>query len=116
MQKAKDALASISHRRSKLRSFERSLRSGRTPGKMKLALALQQATRSLAALARGNVPAGATAEEFAAQALTRVDQSLSGHKYDNCEVCFGEKGGVRGNENIVDGVCMCDYCTCARRP
>ena len=26
---------------------------------------------------------------------------------DNCEICKGTKGGVKGNENIV----MCDYCT-----
>lgn len=30
---------------------------------------------------------------------------------DNCEVCKGAKAGVRGNENIVDDVVMCDYCT-----
>ncbi len=29
---------------------------------------------------------------------------------DNCEVCHGRKGGTRGNENIIDGVVMCDYC------
>ena len=29
---------------------------------------------------------------------------------DNCEVCKGVKGGALGNENIVDGVVMCDYC------
>jgi hypothetical protein len=29
---------------------------------------------------------------------------------DNCEVCGGAKGGVRGNENVVDGVVICDYC------
>lgn len=35
-----------------------------------------------------------------------------GHMFpDNCEVCKGKKGGVRGNENIVDGKIMCDYCT-----
>ena len=33
---------------------------------------------------------------------------------DNCEVCKGEKGGVRGNENIIDGIVMCDYCYCDR--
>ena len=32
-------------------------------------------------------------------------------KPDNCELCHGEKGGVRGNENIVDGIVMCDYCS-----
>lgn len=29
---------------------------------------------------------------------------------DNCQVCNGEEGGMLGNENIVDGVVMCDYC------
>jgi hypothetical protein len=29
---------------------------------------------------------------------------------DNCQVCHGERGGVRGNENVVGGVVMCDYC------
>lgn len=30
---------------------------------------------------------------------------------DNCFVCRGQKGGVRGNENVVRGILMCDYCT-----
>jgi hypothetical protein len=29
---------------------------------------------------------------------------------DNCSVCKGARGGVRGNENNIDGVVMCDYC------
>jgi hypothetical protein len=35
---------------------------------------------------------------------------------DACEVCFGERGGVPGNENIVPvpgtskKTVMCDYC------
>lgn len=29
---------------------------------------------------------------------------------DNCEICKGQNGGVRGNENIVDGKRVCDYC------
>lgn len=29
---------------------------------------------------------------------------------DNCEVCHGERGGVPGNENVVNGVIICDYC------
>jgi len=29
---------------------------------------------------------------------------------DNCEVCKGEKGGMKGNENVIDGVVTCDYC------
>lgn len=30
---------------------------------------------------------------------------------DGCESCKGSKGGVRGNENVVNGVVLCDYCT-----
>lgn len=33
---------------------------------------------------------------------------------DDCEICHGDKGGVRGNENLVPvndkTVAMCDYC------
>jgi len=29
---------------------------------------------------------------------------------DKCEVCHGKRGGTRGNENIVNGKIMCDYC------
>jgi hypothetical protein len=29
---------------------------------------------------------------------------------DECKVCHGERGGIRGNENLVDGVITCDYC------
>lgn len=34
---------------------------------------------------------------------------------DNCEVCKGEKGGMLGNENIVRGIRMCDYCHASER-
>jgi hypothetical protein len=30
---------------------------------------------------------------------------------DNCETCFGALGGVRGNENVIGGKVICDYCT-----
>lgn len=30
---------------------------------------------------------------------------------DDCEVCKGTRGGVKGNENVVNGIVMCDYCT-----
>jgi hypothetical protein len=29
---------------------------------------------------------------------------------DNCEICLGAKGGVRGNENVIGGIVACDYC------
>lgn len=29
---------------------------------------------------------------------------------DGCQVCGGSRGGVKGNENVVDGVVTCDYC------
>ena len=30
---------------------------------------------------------------------------------DNCQVCLGTKGGVRGNENRIGGLVACDYCS-----
>lgn len=30
---------------------------------------------------------------------------------DNCTACAGASGGVRGNENLVYGLVVCDYCT-----
>ena len=33
---------------------------------------------------------------------------------DNCQQCKGERGGVLGNENIVDGKTLCDYCDANR--
>ena len=35
---------------------------------------------------------------------------LSAPILDKCSICHGEKGGTPGNENVVDGVVMCDYC------
>lgn len=32
-------------------------------------------------------------------------------EHDNCQMCYGIKGGEKGNENILHGVKMCDYCT-----
>lgn len=32
-------------------------------------------------------------------------------KHDNCQICLGVSGGVRGNENVMHGVVICDYCT-----
>lgn len=34
-----------------------------------------------------------------------------GAELDNCEVCRGSKGGVRGNENRINGIVVCDYCS-----
>jgi len=33
---------------------------------------------------------------------------------DNCEICHGDKGGVRGNENVIDGKLVCDYCSVSK--
>lgn len=30
---------------------------------------------------------------------------------DDCEACKGARGGVKGNENIVDGRKLCDWCS-----
>lgn len=32
---------------------------------------------------------------------------------DGCQVCKGARGGMPGNENVVDGVVMCDECSVA---
>lgn len=32
---------------------------------------------------------------------------------DNCELCDGRRN-VRGNENVIDGIVMCDDCHAAR--
>jgi hypothetical protein len=37
-----------------------------------------------------------------------ITHSMEGR--DDCERCHGERGGVPGNENIVNGVVLCDYC------
>lgn len=29
---------------------------------------------------------------------------------DDCSRCHGARGGVKGNENIIDGALLCDYC------
>ena len=29
---------------------------------------------------------------------------------DNCEVDDCQRKGVRGNENVIDGIVVCDYC------
>lgn len=43
--------------------------------------------------------------------LTYCNLCEETHARDNCEVCGGERGGVKGNENVIDGVVTCDYCT-----
>jgi hypothetical protein len=49
--------------------------------------------------------------------VTKHGMQVNGHteriERDNCRVCEGTSGGVPGNENIVHGVVICDYCTCA---
>lgn len=39
-----------------------------------------------------------------------VNRYIPGKDCKHCELCFGEKGGVRGNNNIINGVAVCDYC------
>ena len=33
------------------------------------------------------------------------------YRPDNCQTCLGTQGGMLGNENIINGVIVCDYCT-----
>ena len=36
-------------------------------------------------------------------------------EYDNCQVCKGTSGGVKGNENIINGLVVCDYCHAGKK-
>jgi hypothetical protein len=44
----------------------------------------------------------------------RASRGLEGA--DRCEKCKGAKGGVFGNENIVRGRILCDYCHAEEMP
>jgi hypothetical protein len=39
------------------------------------------------------------------------EKTIFAREKDNCEACKGERGGVKGNENVVDGIVLCDYCS-----
>jgi len=44
--------------------------------------------------------------------LVSTKEGITWHpSKDNCSICHGEKGGVKGNENIIDGKLICDYCS-----
>jgi hypothetical protein len=43
--------------------------------------------------------------------MARIIEYCWGFLKDNCEVCHGKRGVTRGNENIIDGKIVCDYCT-----
>jgi len=44
-----------------------------------------------------------------------LPESMFRRLRDRCQVCFGTRGGVRGNENVIEveghKVVMCDYCS-----
>lgn len=44
--------------------------------------------------------------------LAAVQWLLAAQKIesDGCEVCYGQRGGTPGNENLIDGKRVCDYC------
>jgi len=42
--------------------------------------------------------------------VTKILEELWAMQIDECEICSGEKGGVLGNENVIDGIKACDYC------
>lgn len=47
-------------------------------------------------------------------AMLSADKAKDAATRDHCEICAGTRGGVPGNENIVEScgekVTMCDYC------
>jgi len=58
----------------------------------------------------GTVVALATIVEIANYGPPPEELLAPEPELDACTVCHGSKGGVPGNENIVDGVVMCDFC------
>ena len=51
------------------------------------------------------------AKQFAADAEHMARKRMSSDTSKRgCEICSNSRGGVVGNEQIVDGTSMCDYC------
>ncbi|ARB14473.1 hypothetical protein Ccr5_gp253 [Caulobacter phage Ccr5] len=75
---------------------------GRFASPAKVILAIDESMRWFKAL---------EAERGAEQSAEVLMTHLRRYERDDCEVCHGARGGVRGNENIVDGKVVCDYCT-----
>jgi hypothetical protein len=45
-------------------------------------------------------------------AYHRVDPYEAGNdEFDDCDLCYGMSGGVKGNENVIGGLRVCDFCT-----
>jgi len=44
-------------------------------------------------------------------AVIELLEELWNMQKDKCEICNGENGGVLGNENVIDDVIVCDYCS-----
>lgn len=59
-------------------------------------------------------PAGAHLEVFDA-ILSSLRDATAQKDWDECQMCLGWSGGAPGNENIIDGVIVCDYCTAKLR-
>ena len=49
--------------------------------------------------------------KLVAKAIASLGHDLRDFTGDDCQRCFGERGGVKGNENVIDGVVLCDYCS-----
>jgi hypothetical protein len=48
------------------------------------------------------------------QLIAEREPAAPVERKDACQICHGAKGGVPGNENVLDGVVMCDYCSVER--
>ena len=42
--------------------------------------------------------------------VIKLHAELWAMQKDECEFCLGTSGGILGNENIIDGVKICDHC------
>lgn len=76
--------------------------------------------RSAAYAAQKKEKNWAEMHEHAADVLLEIlmrvqDELFAAGDRDHCESCKGESGGVPGNENIVNGRALCDYCSVKER-
>lgn len=74
----------------------------------------QEARRRLIAWGMDCARMGAEAERLSFYSAQVSGEPATVREPDNCEQCHGTRGGVRGNENRLNGKVLCDYCTADR--
>jgi len=85
----------------------------RTPAETGLIAALRKVVKAYdVAHGAGHIMHDAYLEAKCALANQAALPPSSGQSLerDDCQICCGSKGGVRGNENMVSGIICCDFC------